>query len=154
MISTVTLNLLIILFNATDISVNASNPNAPGYVLLGISLISGLLSASGVGLWMKIKNDRLRGIREDDRKDDEAVDARIEAAMQRQEKYVIQPMNESIASLRETVRLQGEDITYLKTRYRIAIDYIKVLMAFFKTEAPEYHHVIPKPPPEIEDELR
>lgn len=146
--------ILIILGSTSNIVVEAKNANAPAWVLLVVSLASIILGGGAIGTWMKIRNDRLRGIKEDERLDDAAIDKRIDAALARQDTYIIQPMQKAIDSLNDTVKNQGEDIAKLKSRYRIAIDYIKKIFHFMATEAPEYSHVLPKPPVEIEDELK
>lgn len=150
MSTTIIYFILVLATSSTDTN-EGSQP--PWLILIG-SLASLIFGATGINAWMKAAEDKRRRIREDDRLDDAAVDSRVRALLEDQEKTFILPLKQDIRALKDELAEQSTRITQLETRYRIAIDYIKHLFYFFDRELPEWRHEIPKPPKEIEDELK
>lgn len=104
----------------------------PGIVSL---VISGLLGSGGVVAFLSYRKDRDRGIREDDRADDESLNTRFSALMDSQVKYLVQPLQDKYAELDKKYELLSEKFDQLLDNYSLALDHINDLRRLW----PESH---------------
>ncbi|MGW1740440.1 hypothetical protein ACWCPQ_16705 [Nocardia sp. NPDC001965] len=91
---------------------------------------------------------------DDEREGDQAVDARWQAMLEQQRAHfevIITPIQADVESLRREVRDLHTALDVLRNRYRAAIDYVRVLLRWGRTQ-PDADSM-PPVPTQIADEV-
>lgn len=119
-------------------------------------LITLFTSGSLVG-FLTWWNQRKRGIRQDDRDDNDSFSRRTQDLLKTQIEYLVKPLQEEIERQKKTSEEQGQELKHVKaelksvqtqvdqtrTQYWQAIGYIRQLLNWHRTHVPKD---VPTPP--------
>lgn len=116
-------------------------------------LVASLLGGGGIVGILNWRSQKKRGIRQEDRADDDAMSRRAQDLIKTQFEMLVQPLQAEVGRLREEVVAMKLSLDMQRNRYWRLITYTRSLRlwgsAHVKPEAPK----MPDPPSDLSEDL-
>ena len=110
----------------------------------------------GIGAFIKQRHDSKNGVRQENRADVDSLNSRTVAILESQFNYLVKPLQDSVAGLRDDVTRLDQQVKMHRALYLSAIEHIRTLYAWIARHIPSDISEttdVPKPPSELVEDL-
>jgi hypothetical protein len=110
-----------------------------------------LFGGGGVAAWLKQRQDNKNGVRQENRSDTDSLNARAVALVESQFNYLVKPLQEKLGHMEVELEKLRADLKVNQKLYRLAAEYIQVLLGWIALKLPDAHDRPPIPVELAED---
>lgn len=123
-----------------------------GWGLVGV-VVTCLFGGGGIVGVLNWKLAKRRGVREDEREDDNAVALQMKIIIDAQLESLVKPLQEDVNSLREELRQVRQEVEQQKNKYWKVVGYARALLYWIERTFPHHGHTVPVPSDTIRHDI-
>ena len=117
------------------------------------AILTGLFGGGGIVGIFNWRLAKRRGVREDDREDDNAVASQMKIIIDAQFESLVKPLQEEVARLRAEVAEVKTAVEHQRGRYWKVVGYARTLLYWIEKTFPGQSHIVPRAAEDIRSDI-